>query len=142
MLNLYNYKNIKFLLLLLHKKLLCYKRFLKANHRGVITTKQKNGALHSSIIVCGAFKGKAAFVAVRGKSTKVRNLRHNSNCSLLVVTNDWREWINIEGEAQLFDYHNSDPEHTRLLLRDLFNVCGDSEHPNWQEYDNLSLIHI
>ncbi|MBE17850.1 MAG: hypothetical protein CMH79_03710 [Nitrospinae bacterium] len=110
--------------------------FLKANHRGVITTKQKNGALHSSIIVCGAFKGKAAFVAVRGKSTKVRNLRHDSNCSLLVVTNDWREWINIEGEAQLFDYHNSDPEHTRLLLRDLFNVCGDSEHPNWQEYDN------
>tara|TARA_B100000686_G_scaffold84228_2_gene91056 strand:+ start:10534 stop:10956 length:423 start_codon:yes stop_codon:yes gene_type:complete len=110
--------------------------FLKENHRGVITTKQKNGALHSSIIVCGAFKGKAAFVAVRGKSTKVRNLRHNSNCSLLVVTNDWREWINIEGEAQLFDYHNSDPEHTRLLLRDLFNVCGDSEHPNWQEYDN------
>ena len=110
--------------------------FLKANHRGVITTKQKNGALHSSIIVCGAFKGKAAFVAVRGKSTKVRNLRHDSNCSLLVVTNDWREWINIEGEAQLFDYHNSDPEHTRLLLRDLFNVCGDSEHPNWLEYDN------
>ena len=87
--------------------------FLKANHRGVITTKQKNGALHSSIIVCGAFKGKAAFVAVRGKSTKVRNLRHDSNCSLLVVTNDWREWINIEGEAQLFDYHNSDPENTR-----------------------------
>ncbi|MED5580434.1 MAG: pyridoxamine 5'-phosphate oxidase family protein [Nitrospinota bacterium] len=109
--------------------------FLKENHRGVITTKQKNGSLHSSIIVCGAFGGKAAFVAVRGKSIKVRNLRRDRNCSLLVVTNDWREWINIEGVAQLFDNHNSDPEDARKLLRDLYNVCGDSEHPNWEEYD-------
>tara|TARA_Y100000588_G_C14267296_1_gene930526 strand:+ start:3000 stop:3422 length:423 start_codon:yes stop_codon:yes gene_type:complete len=109
--------------------------FLKENHRGVITTKQKNGALHSSIIVCGAFNGKAAFVAVRGKSAKVRNLRQDTNCSLLVVKNDWREWINLEGEAQLFDYQNSDPEYMRKLLRELFNVCGDAEHSDWEEYD-------
>ena len=109
--------------------------FLKANHRGVITTKQKNGASHSSIIVCGEFEGQAAFVAVRGKSAKVRNLRHDSNCSLLVVTNNWKEWINIEGKAELFDYHNSDPEHIRILLRKLFNVCGDAAHPDWEEYD-------
>ena len=109
--------------------------FLKENHRGVITTKQKNGALHSSIIVCGAFENKAAFVAVRGKSLKVANLRKDPKCSLLIVTNNWREWINIEGDAQLFDYHNSDPEYVRKILRDIYNVCGDAEHPDWEEYD-------
>lgn len=109
--------------------------FLKENHRGVITTKKKDGALHSSIIVCGAFENKAAFVAVRGKSMKVVNLRKDSKCSLLIVTNNWREWINIEGDAQLFDYKNSDPEYVRKLLRDIYNVCGDAEHPDWEEYD-------
>ncbi len=47
--------------------------FMESNHPGVISTYQRNGAIHNSIVVCGAYKGNAAFVAVRGNSRKVHN---------------------------------------------------------------------
>ena len=31
--------------------------FMETNHRGVITTYQRNGAMHTSIVVCGAYQG-------------------------------------------------------------------------------------
>ena len=37
--------------------------FMESNHPGVISTYQRNGAIHNSIVVCGAFKGNAAFVS-------------------------------------------------------------------------------
>ena len=40
--------------------------FMEKNHRGVITTYQRNGAMHTSIVVCGAYQGSAAFVIVYG----------------------------------------------------------------------------
>ena len=52
-----------------------YQSFVESNHRGIITTFQRNGAAHSSIVVCGAYQGNAAFVIVRGSSAKARNLR-------------------------------------------------------------------
>ncbi len=57
--------------------------FMESNHPGVISTSQRNGAIHNSIVVCGAYKGNAAFVAVRGNSRKVHNLRRNPHCSVL-----------------------------------------------------------
>ncbi len=54
--------------------------FMESNHPGVISTYQRNGAIHNSIVVCGAYKGNAAFVAVRGNSRKVHNLRRNPHC--------------------------------------------------------------
>ena len=109
--------------------------FMETHHLGVVTTQRPNGATHTSIVVCGAYKGHAAFVIVRGASVKTRNLRQNPNCTVLTVTPDWRNWVSVEGEAQLIDYHNTDPEEVRQLLRDVFRACGDSDHPDWAEYD-------
>ena len=109
--------------------------FLQRHHRGVITTYQLNGAAHASIVVCGAYQDQAAFVIVRGKSVKVRNLRRNPRCTVLAVTADWRGWVSVEGEAQLFDVRNTEAEQLRLLLRDVYRACGDKEHPDWDEYD-------
>ncbi|MGQ4806740.1 hypothetical protein NKDENANG_00075 [Candidatus Entotheonellaceae bacterium PAL068K] len=109
--------------------------FLERHHRGVITTYQPDGAAHSSIVVCGAYQGHAAFVIVRGNSVKVRNLRRDSRCTVLSVSADWRGWVSVEGEAQLFDYGNTDAEALRQMLRDVFRACGDKDHPDWEEYD-------
>ena len=62
----------------------------ETNHRGVITTFQANGAGHSSIVVCGAYQGNAAFVIVNGTSAKVRNLRRDPRCTVMSVTENWR----------------------------------------------------
>jgi PPOX class probable F420-dependent enzyme len=109
--------------------------FFQRHHRGVITTYQPNGAAHASIVVCGAYDGHAAFVIVRGSSVKVRNLRRDPRCTVLAVTADWRSWASVEGQAQLFDYHNTEAEKLRRLLREVYRACGDKDHPDWDEYD-------
>jgi PPOX class probable F420-dependent enzyme len=109
--------------------------FFQRHHRGVITTYQADGAAHASIVVCGAYQEHAAFVIVRGKSVKVRNLRRDPRCTVLAVAADWRSWATVEGEAQLFDQHNTEAEKLRQLLRDVYRACGDSDHPDWDEYD-------
>ena len=72
---------------------------------------------------------------VRGSSVKVRNLRRDPRCTVLTVTGDWRSWATVEGETQLFDYHNTDAEEFRVMLREVFRACGDQDHPDWEEYD-------
>jgi PPOX class probable F420-dependent enzyme len=109
--------------------------FMESHHHGVVTTQQPDGAAHVSIVVCGAYQDQAAFVAVRGASVKVRNLRRDPHCTVSTVTPDWRSWVSVEGEAQLFDYHNTDEEEVRKLLREVFRACGDKDHPDWEEYD-------
>ena len=109
--------------------------FLESNHRGVISTFQRNGAMQGSIVVCGAYQGNAAFVSVRGNSAKVRNLRRDPRCTVLTVIPDWRSYVVVEGEATLKDFKNTDGEELRLLLRDVYRACGDKDHPDWEEYD-------
>ncbi len=109
--------------------------FMESNHPGVINTYQRNGAIQVSIVVCGAYKGNAAFVAVRGNSRKVHNLRRNPHCTVLSVTPDWRRYVAVEGRAQLSDARNTDAEELRVLLREVYRACGDKEHPDWEEYD-------
>jgi PPOX class probable F420-dependent enzyme len=109
--------------------------FMERHHHGVITTQQPDGASHVSIVVCGAYQDQAAFVAVRGASVKVRNLRRDPHCTVSTITPDWRSWVSVEGEAKLFDYHNTDAEEVRQLLREVYRACGDKDHPDWDEYD-------
>ena len=109
--------------------------FLERYHWGVVTTHQRNGAAQSSVVYSGAYQGHAAFVAVYGKSAKVRNLRRDPRCTVLNVAKDWRSWVTVEGEVQLFDYNNTEVEKMRQMFRDIYNACGDREHPDWEEYD-------
>ena len=107
--------------------------FMETNHRGVINTLQRNGAVQTSIVVVGAYKGNAAFVSVQGSSAKVRNLRRNPQCTVLSVSDDWRGCVAVEGQAQLFDRRNTPAEELRVLLREVFRACGDKDHPDWEE---------
>ena len=107
----------------------------ESTHRGVITTFQVNGAGHSSIVVCGAYQGNAAFVIVKGSSAKARNLRKDARCTVMSVADNWRTCAIVEGQATLMDYRNTDPEKMRVELREVFRACGDKDHPDWEEYD-------
>ena len=109
--------------------------FLATNRRGVVSTKKPNGAMHSSIVVCGAYKGNAAFVSVYPKSQKVKNLRRNSDCTVLSVTEDWRSYAVIEGKAALSDYANTEAENMRIMLREVYMACSNTPHSNWEEFD-------
>ena len=113
--------------------------YLETHHRGVIATRRPNGATHSSIVVCGAYKGHAAFVSVYPRSQKIRNFRRDPNCTVLAVSEDWRQWVSVEGKATLFDYGNTDAEEIRMMLREVYMACSDTEHPDWDEYDQAMI---
>ena len=113
--------------------------FLETHHRGVIATRRPNGATHSSIVVVGAYEGNAAFVSVYPRSQKIRNLRRDPNCTVLGVTDHWREWVSVEGQANLFDYNNMDAEEMRVMLREVYMACSHTEHPDWEEYDQAMI---
>ena len=53
------------------------KPFLAENHRAVVQTIQPNGAVQSSVVVCGALADQLVLASVYPKSRKVRNLRRN-----------------------------------------------------------------
>jgi hypothetical protein len=57
----------------------------------------------------------------------------------MAVTEDWRSWATVEGEAQLFDYTNTEAEKMRVMFRDLYRACGDRDHPDWEEYDQAMI---
>lgn len=113
--------------------------FMETHHRGVIATQRPDGAAHSSIVVCGAYEGNAAFVSVYPRSQKIRNLRRNPNCTVLAVREDWREWVSVEGTATLYDCANTDAEEFRLMLRKVYMACSATEHPDWDEYDQAMI---
>lgn len=113
-----------------------YANFVGGNHRGVITTYRRNGAGHTSIVVCGAYQGMAAYVIVRGSSVKTANLRRDRRCTVTAVSDDWRSCVSVEGTAQLQDYRNTDAETMRVALREVYRACsGHGDHPDWEEYD-------
>src|SRR2546426_9502474 len=84
--------------------------FLERHHRGVITTYRPNGAMHASIVVCGAYQGHAAFVIVRGTSVKARHLRRDSRCTVLAGTEDWRGGGGGGGGEQVFGARQTEAE--------------------------------
>ena len=69
----------------------------------------------------------------------IRNLRRDPNCTVLAVTDDWRQWAAIEGQAKLFDYSNMDAEEARVMLRKVYMACSHTEHPDWDEYDQAMI---
>jgi len=109
--------------------------FLKKNHRGVITTNRTDGASHSSVVVCGVYDGNPTFASVYPKSQKIKNLRRDPRCTVLSVSEDWRNYVVVEGTATLMDYQNTETERFRCLLREIYLACSDSPHPNWADYD-------
>ena len=108
--------------------------FLTENHRGVVTTFRKSGAVQMSVVSCGLYGDGVAFTTTADRA-KIPNLRRNPRCTLLVSQPDWRGYVTLEGHAQLLSPENTDAEELRLALRSVYRVTGGGEHPDWDEYD-------
>ena len=114
-----------------------YENFVNANNkRGIITTYRRNGAGHISIVVVGAYQGKAAYVIVHGTSVKVRNLQRDNRCTVTAVSEGWRSCVSVEGTSTTMSYHDTDAETMRVELREVYRACSaHGDHPDWEEYD-------
>ena len=110
------------------------KEFASGTHRGVLTTFRRNGGAQMSIITCGPMRDGIAFTVTEDRA-KLKNLRRNPRCTLLVSHEDWRPYVALEGTAQIISANNTGAEELRLALREAYRAASGEDHPNWDEYD-------
>ena len=114
------------------------REFLTNNHNGALTTLRRNGAAQMSIVTCGLYGDGVAFTTTEDRA-KLRNLRRNPRCTILVGTDDWRNFVVLEGEARLVGVETVGADEYRETLRDVYRAAAGREHPNWSEYDQAML---
>ena len=114
------------------------KEFASQTHRGVITTFRGNAGAQMSIVSCGPYRDGVAFTTTADRA-KLRNLKREPRCSLLVSQEDWWGYVVLEGHAEILSADNTDPEEFRMALRDVYRTASGSEHPNWEEYDQAMI---
>ncbi|MDE2843652.1 MAG: PPOX class F420-dependent oxidoreductase [Chloroflexota bacterium] len=110
------------------------KKFVADNRRGVLTTFRRDSSAQMSIITCGPLQDGVAFTTTEDRA-KLKNLRRNPRCTLLVARENWSAYIVLQGSAQLLSADNTDADELRLALRDVFRTAAATEHPDWDEYD-------
>ena len=108
--------------------------FAKTTHRGVLSTFRRDGSVQMSIISCGPFREGIAFTVTEDR-VKLKNLRRDPHCTLLVSRESWWGFVVLQGRAEIMSADNTEPEEFRMGLRDAYRACSGSEHPNWDEYD-------
>ena len=110
------------------------KQFASETHRGVLTTFRRNGAAQMSIISCGPMREGICFT-VTGDRVKLKNLRRDPRCSLMVSRESWWGFVVLEGRAQIISADNTGPEELRLALQEAYSAASGENHPDWAEYD-------
>ena len=108
--------------------------FAKTTHRGVLSTFRRDGSVQMSIISCGPLRDGICFTVTETRA-KLKNLRRDPRCTLLVSKESWWGFVVLQGNAQIMSASNTEPEEFRMALRDAYRACSGSEHPNWDEYD-------
>lgn len=93
--------------------------FLETNHNAVATTYRKDGMAQMSVVTCGPYDGGVAFTTTGGRA-KLANLLRDSRCTILVSTTDWRQYVVIDGTADVLWTDRTDPEKLRLALRAVY----------------------
>ena len=114
------------------------RQFLTANHNGALTTFRRSGAAQMSIVTCGIYGDGVAFTTTADRA-KLRNLRRNPRCTILVGTEDWRNFVVLEGQARLVGTDTAGADEYRETLREVYCAAAGREHPDWPEYDQAML---
>ena len=108
--------------------------FLTEQHHAVLSTFRRDGAAQLSIVTCGLWRDGAAFTTTEARA-KLRNLRRDPRCSLLVSKESWWGYLVLEGRAVLLSRDNTSAEALRVALREVYQAAAGKEHPDWDDYD-------
>ena len=111
--------------------------FVTKNHLSTLSTFRSNGAVQLSLVMAGPYRDGVAFTTP-GDRAKHKNLIRDPRCSILISTPDWFSgYVVMEGKAEIMDENNTDPAELMGALRDVYRVNAGSEHPDWDEYDQV-----
>ena len=109
--------------------------FVSENHKAVLSTFRRNGAIQMSIVTVGPYKDGVAFSTTEDRA-KLRNLERDPRCSLLASIDNWWGYVVVEGKAQSISSKTATPDELRDAMRDVYRAAAGKEHPDWDEYDD------
>ncbi|MDH3442584.1 MAG: PPOX class F420-dependent oxidoreductase [Deltaproteobacteria bacterium] len=106
------------------------KKFLTANHHGVLTTRKKDGGVQMSPITPGLDETGRVIISSRETAYKVNNLRHDPRAAVCVFAPSFHGegWVQVNGTAEII----SRPEAINSLIYLYRQVYG--EHKSWEEF--------
>lgn len=103
--------------------------FARPRHNLVLITRRRDGFPQSSPVTGGVDADGRIVVSTYPERAKVRNLRREPQCSVLVLSDDFGgAWVQIDGRAEVLDL----PDALEALV-DYFRAIS-GEHPDWDGY--------
>lgn len=103
--------------------------FIRPRHQMILITRRADGAPQTSPVTGGVDDQGRVVIASYPERAKVRNLRRDPRCSVLVLSDDFGgAWVQADGNAEVIDL----PEAVEPLV-DYFRAIS-GEHPDWDEY--------
>ena len=103
--------------------------FIRPRHQMILITRRADGAPQSSPVTGGVDAEGRVVIASYPERAKVRNLRRDPRCSVLVLSDDFGgAWVQADGNAEVIDL----PDAVEPLVDYFRSISG--EHPDWDEY--------
>ena len=103
------------------------RRFVSENHQAVMVTERGDGRPQTSVVSCGVDEAGRVVISTRETAMKARNLRRRPRVTLCVLSDDFRAWVQVDGQAEVVSL----PEAMDGLVGYYRRVAG--EHPDWDE---------
>lgn len=103
--------------------------FVRPRHQMILLTRRRDGAPQASPITGGVDPSGRIVISTYPERAKVANLRRNSECSVLVLSDEFNgAWVQVDGTAEVLDL----PDALEPLVEYFRSISG--EHPDWDEY--------
>lgn len=105
--------------------------FVRPRHRMVLVTRRADGSPQLSPVTGGVSDDGALVISTYPERAKVRNLRRDASCSVLVLSDEWNgPWVQVDGRAAVADMPSPEAEDGLVA----YYRCISGEHPDWDEY--------
>jgi PPOX class probable F420-dependent enzyme len=103
--------------------------FVRPRHHLIVITTRADGTPQASPVTGGVDPEGRIVVASYPERAKVHNLRRNSRCSVLVLSDEFNgPWLQLDGDGEVLDL----PDALEPLVEYFRVISG--EHPDWDEY--------
>jgi PPOX class probable F420-dependent enzyme len=107
--------------------------FVGDHRRGVLTTLRADGRPQLSNILYRLGDDGLIRISVTGGRAKTRNLRRDPRASLHVTSDDFWQYVVVEGTAELTPVAASPDDPTVEELVEYYRTLS-GEHPDWDDY--------
>ena len=108
--------------------------FIARTTRGVLATIKRDGRPQLSNVSYTLDDDGRIKISVTRDRAKTRNLLRDPRATLLVLGEDWHQYIVVEARTEV-----QDGPHTLPELRRIYERISGAPHPNWSEFDEAML---